>query len=131
MNDPVREYLKRQGYADYIIEGGIEYLLASWESTVTSITEGEVPDYNQYLKSMDRRRILEETLALIPMYQQAWYHKRIYEADHRLKPYLTFTEEPLCGPALAAEKGYTPERQWWYYYRPWQIQGAWPSPSGV
>ncbi len=92
MNDPVREYLERQGYADYIIEGGVEYLLTSWESTVSSITEGEVPDYTQYVKSMDRRRILEETLALIPLYQQAWYHQRVYEADHQLRQHLTVSE---------------------------------------
>ena len=126
MNDPVRDYLEHLGYADYIIEGGVEYLLASWESTVASITEGEIPDYNQYLKSMDRRRILEETLALIPFYQQAGYHKRVYEADRQLRQHLRFTDEPLCGLAVAAEKGYTPERQWWYYHRPWLTNGTWP-----
>ncbi len=129
MNDPVREYLERQGYADYIIEGGVEYLLASWESTVSSITEGKIPGYNQYVKSMDRRRILEETLALIPLYQQAWYHKRVYEADRQLRQHLTFTDEPLCGPAVAVEKGYTPERQWWYYHRPRLANRTWPHAS--
>ncbi len=127
MNDPVREYLERQGYADYIIEGGVEYLLTSWESTVSSIIEGEVPDYTQYVKSMDRRRILEETLALIPLYQQAWYHQRVYEADHQLRQHLTVSEQPLCGPAVAAEKGYTPDRQWWYFHRPRRVNGAWPN----
>ena len=126
MNDPVRDYLERQGYADYIIEGGVEYLLTSWESTVSSIAEGEILDYNQYVKSMDRRRILEETLALIPSYQQAGYHKRVYEADRQLRQHLTFTDEPLCGPEVAVEKGYTPERQWWYYHRPRLANGTWP-----
>ena len=60
MNDPVRDYLKRQGYAGYIVEGGVEYLLTTWESTVSSIVAGDLVDYNSYLKSMDRRRILEE-----------------------------------------------------------------------
>ena len=58
MNDPVRDYLERQGYAEYIIQGGVEYLLTTWESTVTSIVNGDQVDFNSYLKSMDRRRIL-------------------------------------------------------------------------
>ena len=126
MNDPVRNYLKRQGYAGYIVEGGIEYLLTTWESTVSSIVDGDLLDYNAYVKSMDRRRILEETLALIPMYQQAWYHKRVYEADDRIKQYLIFVEAPLCGPAVAIEKGYSPEREWWYFHRPRLMDQTWP-----
>ena len=126
MNDPVRDYLHQQGYAQYIVEGGVEYLLTAWESTVASITEGDVLDYNSYVKCMDRRRILEETLNLIPMYQQAWYHKRVYDADERIKQHLVFVEAPLCGPAIAAEQGYSPDEQWWYFYRPRLVDASWP-----
>lgn len=126
MNDPVRDYLERQGYADYIIEGGVEYLLTSWESTVASIIDGDVPDYNSYLKCMDRRRILDETLKLIPIYQQTWYQQRVFEADDRLKQHLVFVAEPLCGLALATERGYSAERQWWYFHRPRLVNETWP-----
>ncbi len=127
MSDPVRDYLERQGYAVYIVEGGVEYLLTSWEDMVLSVQKGEALDYNQYLKGMDRRRMLEETLALIPLYQQAWYHRRVYEADEQIRQYLVTTEAPICGPALAAERGYTPERDWWYFHRPRHMDASWPA----
>ncbi len=126
MSDPVRDYLERQGYAGYIVEGGVEYLLTSWEDMVLAVQEGEAFDYNHYVKGMDRRRMLEETLALIPLYQQAWYHRRVYEADQKIRQYLVATEAPICGPAVAAERGYTPERDWWYFHRPRRTDASWP-----
>jgi hypothetical protein len=124
-DDPVRDFLERNGYADYIVEGGVDYLLTSWESTVASVIEGDIPDYTSYLRSVDRRRILQETLALIPMYEQDWYLKRVYAADDQIKPHLILTQIPLCGPAVATEQGYTPERHWWYYRRPCVVDETW------
>jgi hypothetical protein len=126
VNDPVRAFLEQQGYACYIVEGGLDYLLTSWESTVASIVDGEVMDYNAYLKCMDRRRILEETLALIPSEEQAYYLKQVEEADEELKRHLIGTSMPLCGQVVAIEQGYSPQRQWWYYYRPRVVDNSWP-----
>lgn len=124
MGDPVRDYLRQHGYADYIVEGGVEYLLSDWESLVDGVAAGEPPAYNLYLKGLDRRRILEEALALTPLYEQAWYHPRIYAADTRFRQHVVETAVPLCGPVVAAEKGYSPERHWWYFRRPQRVE--WP-----
>ena len=117
MHDPVREYLRQQGYAEYIVEGGFDYLLDDWESLVEAVRNGELPDDVQYARGMDRRRILDETLPLLPLHKQAWYYQRVFEADAELRSLLEPTDEPLCGTAVAREKGYTPDQHWWYYHR--------------
>lgn len=126
VNDPVRDFLEQQGYACYIVEGGLDYLLTTWKSTVASIVEGETMDYNTYLRCMDRRRILEEALALVPSKEQAFYQRQVEEADQKLKQRLIGTSMPLCGHVVATEQGYTPQRQWWYYYRPRTVDETWP-----
>ncbi|MFQ5571703.1 MAG: hypothetical protein ACE5G0_18640 [Rhodothermales bacterium] len=126
MTDPVREYLSRHGYAAYIVEGGLDYLLDAWETMVAAVSEGQILDRNQFISGMDLRRILEETLAFIPLYEQAGYYKRVIEADQKIRQHLVASETPLCDQEMASIYGYTPERHWWYFYRPRQVNETWP-----
>ncbi len=64
MSDPVREYLKQKGYAQHVIEGGLQHLVSNWELVVNEIAQGYRSYEEEYLNDMDGRRIIEEVLRL-------------------------------------------------------------------
>lgn len=46
MNDPIKDYCKKKGFADFVVEGGLDYLVPSWERTVAHIAR----DYARMMK---------------------------------------------------------------------------------
>jgi hypothetical protein len=62
MNDPVRAFCIQKGYAQYVVEGGLDYLMASWEKTSTRTAIGYFLGFDDFLNDMDGRRILGDVL---------------------------------------------------------------------
>lgn len=118
MSDVVREYLRRQDYADHVVRGGLEGVVCRWERFVESVASGEPQEIDDYLNEMDGRRILEEALTVAPPDEQSLWLPRVRAADGSMRSHLIPTEECLWGEHNARKYGYTREHDWWYYHRP-------------
>lgn len=127
MSDTIRSYLKEKGYAEYIIEGGLEYLIIAWEDVVEKLVDGAVPPYQGYLNDMHRRRILQEAIAAAPTGQQEDYAIRLFEIDSYLLPHLIPTTSCICGMEEALIHDYSPHGHWWYFHRPKAVDETWPA----
>ena len=77
-DESIKTYCKERGYADFVVEGGLDYLVSNWEKTVAYIARGyaNMVIYD-YLNDMDGRRILAEVLPLANEGQRIRYLERI------------------------------------------------------
>jgi hypothetical protein len=71
------------GYSALVVEGGLEYLVSSWERTVTEIDTGYSGMVLEYENDLDRRRIIHKLWPLTSAEQQIRYGPRLEEADER------------------------------------------------
>jgi len=115
MNDPVREYCRRRGYAEHVIEGGMRYLVESWEYVVQSVVNREIQFQDDYLNDMDGRQILEEVVTVATSEQKTEFFDRIEIADRRFLDVAVPTADSLWGNVNARKHGWTREKHWWYF----------------
>jgi hypothetical protein len=118
VSDIVRDYLRRQNYADHVVRGGLDWLVHTWEHVVASVEAGEPQYQDDYLNDMDGRRILEEALNIAPPDERSMWLPRVRAADERIRRHLVPTQECLWGDDNAVKHGYTREHDWWYYNQP-------------
>jgi hypothetical protein len=123
MENQVREFLKKHGAAQHVIDGGLAGLMEKWERVVEEVKRGYSMGLDDYLNDMDGRQILEEALAHTTDAGKEPYMERLRTADSAVKPLLTPTSRCLWGESVAAEEGWTPEKNWWYFSKPLKADG--------
>lgn len=118
MHDAVRLFLRQRGCAEHVVRGGLEGLLAHWESVVDEV-DGVYPlGLDDYLDDMDTRQIIEESLAVATPAERGAAWARLREADARLQRLVVEAGRCLWGEDIARENGWTREANWWYFTRP-------------
>lgn len=125
MTDRLTRYLSERGYANHVVQNGLEGLLQSWAEIVESVASGEVQYQDDYLNDMDGRRILEEALAFVEPDQAETVMERIRTADTRILVHLVPTAGCIWGEENARKHGYSRDRDWWYYHRPRVVDETW------
>jgi len=109
-DDPIREFIRSQKVADHVIEGGVRRLQDDWAKTVSDVVREEPTNEYEYLNDMDGRDILDRIEHQFPgSTDTAGDDERFLSAVRR-------SETCLWGAENAAERGWTPERQWWYFH---------------
>ena len=133
MTDPVREYLIERGCARHVIDGGLEYLIRSWEGTARELARGQEQQFDSFLNDLDGRDILDGVLEAVPASAQPDHVRRIREADELVRRHTSPAEECLWGKANQARHGWLRTRQWWYWALPGSFEtgeeGLWPKPA--
>ena len=114
--DPVREFLKRRGAPEHVVNGGLAGLVQTWERVVESVKRGYNLGLDDYLNDMDVRQLIHEALALAPSEQA--YLERVRRADEAIKRLLKPLGRSLWGEKNAAERGWSAENNWWYFAIP-------------
>ena len=125
MLDSARAYLHANRYPTHIVEGGLEYLLAGWDSVARSVAAGEVQFQDDYLNDADGRHILAEMLPDLSPEQRELAAARLAAADATIRPHLTPTRECLWGTENERRHGYRRGAHWWYYHRPRVVDESW------
>lgn len=118
MKDLIREFLQEKGCPNNLIEGGLSGLVESWERIVDSIVTGYSLTLDDYLNDLDLRQLLDETLNLAPAAEKSSLLNRVQEADEQMQAVTLLADECLWGNEVAAEEGWTPQKNWWYYRIP-------------
>ena len=124
MTDPVREYLSSQRCAKHVVRGGLEYLVSSWESTVRDVTRGRYEEFDEdeYLNDVDARAILAGVSESVPEECVAPFRGRIETSDAAFLRASVPTQACIWGDPNAEARGWTRDRDWWYFRRP--IRGS-------
>jgi hypothetical protein len=117
-NDAVHDYLSARGCALHVVEEGLEGLMRGWEKTVESVINGYGLGLDDYLNDLDGRQILEDTLEIAPPEERESCLERLHRADERMKSLVLPAGECLWGDDTAREKGWTADRNWWYFVKP-------------
>jgi hypothetical protein len=118
MDDAIREYCIQMGYAQHVVEGGLDHLLARWEKTVAEIAAGYCLEFYDFLNDMDGRRILAEVLTVATKEQKQSAELRLKKADRLFLSSTVESSACVWGKANEVQHGYSQEKYWWYYRVP-------------
>ncbi len=117
-NDPVRDFLQRNGEPYSVVTRGLRGLVENWERIVAQVLEGYNLSLDDYLNDMDGRQLLENALELAPGEVRDAFLERVRDADLRIRRHLDTAGRCLWGGIVADDEGWTGERNWWYFERP-------------
>jgi len=128
MSGRVREYLIDEQYPKHVVSGGLPHLVANWEATAAGIRDGSPAYvmYEEFLNDMDGRRILQECLDLLRADEAAAVRRRVAQADQLFRDATLPTAHCIWGDATADERGYSRDKDWYYFRRPEEVDGSWP-----
>ncbi len=115
--DRVRQYLRRRGCAPSVVKGGLEGLLAHWESLVEAVEEGYNLTFGDYVNDMDLRDVLQGALEAARPEERQQAEQRLAVLDRRFRE-LSVECPPIIGTKAARENGNDPSEHWWYFHRP-------------
>ncbi len=118
IDDPVRSFLQERGCPDSVVRRGLRGLVEAWERTVREVRAGYPLGLDDYLNDMDGRQLIEDVFRTIPVAHTPTLAGRVREADALLRQHLQPAQECLWGAETATSRGWTPEKQWWYFQRP-------------
>ena len=117
-DDPVRAFLAQRGCPDFVIRGGLEGLLKSWERTVSEIEKGYAMGLDDYLNDVDARQLLEEALLVASPSVRAQMRAKLSAVDVRARAQLIAAKNCLWGNEAAKKSGWSADREWWYFGQP-------------
>lgn len=115
--DRVRQYLRRRGCTQSVVKGGLDGLVNHWDGVVSAVAEGYDLTLQDWRNDMELRDVLHGAIEIATGEERARAEKRVERLDKRFKE-LTVECGPVPGDDLAAEEGYDPTEQWWFYRRP-------------
>ena len=61
-DDPITEFLRKQGASYAIVANGLRGLVENWERVVDQVSKGYPQGLDDYLNDMDGRQLLENAL---------------------------------------------------------------------
>lgn len=122
----MRAYCRRRGYGKHVVEGGINYLMRSWERTAANLAAGRrPPTFDEYLNDMDTRQILFEVIPLATDEEWENIQKTLDQADAIVLANTEPSERCIWGEGKAQRDGLKSDTHWWYFRTPVKLSGDW------
>lgn len=118
MSDAVQTYLAQRGCPDFVVEGGLKGLVASWEAFAAGLANGYEHGLDEYLNDLDVRQILADAWPKASPQQRGALAARLETADRRVRSATTIGEACLWGAKVAKRNRYDATTNWWYYAVP-------------
>jgi hypothetical protein len=118
--DAVRQVLADRGCPDEMVRAGLAGLAEKWATIVASVEEGYAFGLDDLLNDMDLRDLLAAALDVAPAVERTVQLPVIAALDARLQAASVRTG-CLWGDDVEEDDGLAPEREWWYYLRPAQL----------
>ena len=118
MEEPVREYSRRQGYSELVIYGTFDYLLKCWEAVLERGVSGQWGMLEDYLNDMDGRRILEELIEVSGDSRIESVRDKMWQLDAKIRGFLQPTSVCIWGTENAAKNNWLSDRYWFYFMLP-------------
>jgi hypothetical protein len=117
-DESVRDFLRRRGAAEHLVEGGLAAMVEAWERVAEGVAGGYALGLDDYLNDLDLRQLLEEALGAANDLERARTAPRLAAADARMRGATVPARRCLWGDDVARYHGWDAERNWWYYRVP-------------
>jgi hypothetical protein len=117
-DETVREFLRRRGCADAVVEGGLAGLVAAWERTSLEVERGWTSGLDAYLEALDARQLVDDAWGAASDIERARVRERLDAADTRMRGRLEPATRCLWGAEVALYHGWDAGQQWWWFGRP-------------
>jgi len=91
---------------------------------VAHVEEGYNGIFEEYLNDMDARRITNELLPIASDEERARAEAVVPGLDERFFKVTVPVDSCIWGGKIAANYGYRPDRDWWYYRLPIDVSRA-------
>ena len=115
--DAIRHHLAQRGVASYVLEGGIDGLVREWERIASDVEGGsEQWMWEEWVNDLDGREIIQDLFDNVPESRSAV--DAVERADERFAAFTIPTDECEWDPGTAARRGWTREKNWWYWRKP-------------
>jgi hypothetical protein len=113
--DPIRDYLHGRGCPDFVVDGGLDGLIARWAATADEIAKGYDATFDEYLNDMDARQIIEDVLTRFPEPDGSLFD-RLRAVDARV----VAATRPVtrCIWGAGAKPAWNARENWWYFRVP-------------
>lgn len=118
MDDPIRKYCLQKGYAQHVVNGGLDYLITKWEYIAMRMASGYRFGIDDFRNNMDIRRILGEVLSVVTHEQREATGPRLKKADELFIESTVESPECIWGSDNAQEHEWSKEKEWFYYRVP-------------
>ena len=127
-SENITAYLRKKGYADHVVRGGLASLVHHWELVAEGLARSDPAYimYEEFLNDLDGRRILRECIERLAPSDLAEISARVAEADRVFSENTVAISRCVWGDATADEYGYEPIEDWYYYRRPRASDDGWP-----
>jgi len=114
MEDPLTQFMRAQGYADYVIERGIiGFLLPAWEETVRRIENGYTEELEEYSDEVDGRHIIDACEPYWRVDERSEIERRLALVDRRFIGATVPIEDPIW-----KINGLDRSHHFWYFRAP-------------
>ncbi len=117
MNARIRDYCLRRGCSVFEVEGGLEYLVRTWERTAVDVSRG-YPGLlaQQFVSDLRIRQLLHEVWPLAFAQEREEFGPRLDAADALFMEHTTAVEVPVgasigSGGSAATQVGGS--ARWW------------------
>lgn len=115
--DAIRRHLEQREVGPHVVEGGLDYLVSSWERLASQVEAGnEQWVWEEWVNDLDGREIIQDLLDNVPESQAAL--EAVVLADKRFTASTIRTDECQWGDHNAARHGWTRDKNWWYWRKP-------------
>lgn len=116
--DRVRVWLAARGCPPFVVDGGLEGLVAGWEKFVNELESGYPDALDEYRNDVDGRELLDGALAVASEDDRRGLSRRVRVADRRARAALVLNSRCIWGSQNAAREGWNAGRNWWYFMVP-------------
>jgi 5-formyltetrahydrofolate cyclo-ligase len=115
--DPIRLHLARREVGEHVIDGGLDYLVRGWERLAAGVEGGSKQwVWEEWMNYLDGREIIQDLLDNVP--ESSAVIAAVEQADKRFAASTTPTDECEWGEENATRRGWTREKNWWYWRKP-------------
>jgi len=118
--DAVRQVLADRGCPDDVVRAGLAGLAERWAMIVAAVEAGYAFGLDDLLNDMDLRELIAGALEVAPAAEEGAHRPAIVALDARLRA-VSVPTRCLWGDDVEEDDGLAPERNWWYYLRPAQL----------
>ena len=121
----------KRGFAEPVCNEGLDYLLETWQRTVNEISDGYRALFDEFLNDMVGRQIIREWMPLAPEEERTRMLEPLASLDRSFLKGTRAVNVCIWGENQAAQHGYDPQQNWWYYRVPDNLDSvedkdAWP-----
>ena len=115
--DTIRRHLEQREVDSLVIEGGLDDLVSGWKRLASQVEGGsERWMWEEWLNDLDGREIIQDLLDHVPESRTAL--GAVERADERFAASTIATDQCVWGDGTAARRGWTREKNWWYWRDP-------------